>query len=187
MKRIILLMLMMLWFTVCTAPTLSEKIREEKKELAVVRIEEWRWEKEFIKFSDHLGYKESNNNPTAINKIGCFGEWQFQEATLHHLGYIDITLEKFRVNPNIFSKKIQRKVLKDLIVMNWIQLHTYECYVGLVIDNIIITKSGILAAAHLGGVGSVKLFLLSGGRINRSDMNGTTIGDYLKEFQEYDL
>lgn len=187
MKRIILLMLTMLIYTICTAPTLTKEIREEQKELAIVRIEEWRVERVFIKFSDHLGHKESNNNWIIINEIGCFGEWQFKESTLHYLGYTDITLKEFRTNPSIFPKEIQRQALRILMKVNWTLLHDYQNYVGEVVDSVLITKSGMLAAAHLGGTGSVKLFLLSNGRINKEDMNRTTIKKYLKEFQGYDL
>jgi hypothetical protein len=180
-------MLIMLNTFICTAPTLSEKIREEQKELVVVRVEEWRQEEVFIKFSDHLGFKESGNNPDTINRIGCFGEWQFKESTLHYIGYREVTLKKFRTNPEIFPKEIQREALRTLINVNWTLLHDYQYYVGRVIDDVLITKSGMLAAAHLGGTESVKLFLLSKGRVNNRDINKTTIKKYLKEFQGYDL
>jgi hypothetical protein len=51
----------------------------------------------------------------------------------------------------------------------------------------VITKSGMIAASHLGGAGSLQKFLDSNGRINRKDVLGTSISDYLKRFRFYDL
>jgi hypothetical protein len=48
-----------------------------------------------------------------------------------------------------------------------------------------ITESGILAAAHLGGAGSVKKFF-QGGSIFK-DGNGVPITSYMQEFSGYNL
>ena len=49
-----------------------------------------------------------------------------------------------------------------------------------------VTESGILAAAHLAGPGSVKKFLRSYGGNNISDAYGSTVRAYLKKFSGYD-
>jgi len=49
-----------------------------------------------------------------------------------------------------------------------------------------ITESGILAAAHLAGPGSVKKFLRSYGGTNFSDAYGSTVKHYIKKFSGYD-
>jgi len=45
----------------------------------------------------------------------------------------------------------------------------------------------MIAASHLGGAGSLQKYLDSGGMINRKDVLGTSISDYLKKFRYYDL
>jgi hypothetical protein len=50
-----------------------------------------------------------------------------------------------------------------------------------------VTESGILAAAHLAGPGSVKKYLRSWGAQAFSDAFGTTIKTYMKRFGGYDV
>ena len=66
-------------------------------------------------------------------------------------------------------------------------LHTINIKQNLFINNVPITKAGLIAAAHLGGARSVKLYLKSNGKINREDAYGTSIEDYLLEFSIFDI
>jgi len=79
------------------------------------------------------------------------------------------------------------KALKSLIRVNLSLLMNYEQFIGDSINGVVITKSGMIAASHLGGAGSLQKFLESDGRINRKDVLGTSILDYLKKFRNYDL
>ena len=63
----------------------------------------------------------------------------------------------------------------------------YEHFIGDTIKGVIITKSGMIAASHLGGAGSLQKFLNSNGMVNKRDILGTSIYDYLKKFSSYDL
>ena len=56
-------------------------------------------------------------------------------------------------------------------------------------NNILITESGIIAAAHLSGPGNVKKYLRNYGdeKFDLGDINGTKISDYMKTFKGYDL
>jgi hypothetical protein len=144
-------------------------------------------ESELSRFIRDLGYKESGNNWQSVNLIGCFGEWQFEEATLKYLGYRTITLRKFKANPDIFPPDLQMKALKTLIRVNLLHLIDYEHFIGDSINGVVITKSGMIAASHLGGAGSVQKFLDSNGKLNSEDVLGTSICDYLKKFRHYDL
>jgi hypothetical protein len=144
-------------------------------------------ESEFSRFINDLGYRESGNNWLSVNRIGCFGEWQFAESTLWYLGYKKITLKKFKANPDIFPRELQLKALKNLIKINLIYLIDYEHFIGETINGVTISKSGMIAASHLGGAGSLKKYLSSNGRINHKDVFGTSIYDYLKKFCYYDL
>ena len=144
-------------------------------------------ESEFARFINDLGYRESANNWKSINFIGCFGEWQFAESTIHYLGFKHVTLKKFRKDPNIFPRELQVKALESLIKVNLFLLKDYDRYIGDTIRGVIITKSGMIAASHLGGARSVKLFLASDGRLNKKDALGTSVGNYMKKFSFYDL
>lgn len=42
-----------------------------------------------------------------------------------------------------------------------------------------VTKAGVLGGAHLGGAGSVKVFLNTGGKVNPKDKNGVHISEYM--------
>jgi hypothetical protein len=59
--------------------------------------------------------------------------------------------------------------------------------VGTTINGTVITWSGLIAAAHLGGAGSVIKYLNTNGNYDASDMNGTSISDYIREFQGYNI
>jgi hypothetical protein len=60
-------------------------------------------------------------------------------------------------------------------------------YLGLIINGILITPSGLLAGAHLKGAGSVIKYLKSNGQIIEKDGFNTSIEDYLREFLNYDV
>ncbi len=64
---------------------------------------------------------------------------------------------------------------------------TAKFYTGKRIHGILITESGILAAAHLAGAGAVKKYLHSYGKVSARDAYGTRIEDYLRRFGGYDL
>ena len=69
----------------------------------------------------------------------------------------------------------------------WILRNEIEKYEGKIINGIEITESGILAAAHLGGAGSVKNFFKNKGGQHFRDAYGTSLKSYLKAFGGYDL
>ena len=59
--------------------------------------------------------------------------------------------------------------------------------VGAKINGVIITESGILAAAHLSGAGNVKKYLRTNGNHNMSDAYGTSIQAYMIKFANYNV
>jgi len=60
-------------------------------------------------------------------------------------------------------------------------------YVGTEISGIKITESGLLAAAHLVGIGGLKKALESGDLTSVKDGNGTTAASYMKWFGGYKI
>jgi hypothetical protein len=172
---------------ICSAPAIDFRLNLIRFKAASVYVEEKYHESELSRFINDLGRRESGNNWLSVNQIGCFGEWQFAESTLRYLGYRKITLKKFKANPDIFPRELQEKALKILINVNLYYLTYYEHFLGDTIKGVVISKSGMIAASHLGGAGSLKKFLNSNGRINKKDIFGTSIYDYLKKFGNYDL
>jgi hypothetical protein len=171
----------------CIAPTIEFNQKMVAFRKATVVAVKMHHESEYQRFIKDLGYSESSNNWLCINRIGCFGEWQFSESTLRTLGYRHITLRKFKADPQIFPPELQRKVLESLIRVNLNILRNYHHFIGDTIRNVVVTKSGMIAASHLGGAGSLKSFLKTNGRINRRDVLGTSIRDYLRRFDDYEL
>jgi len=187
MRKVLLTLLLIFISRICSAPTLDFRLRMLKLRSLLEIVDEKYHESELSRFINDLGYSESGNNWQSVNQIGCFGEWQFGESTLKYLGYRKITLKKFQAHPEIFPRDVQLKALKTLIKVNLMLLLQYEHFIGDSINGVVITKSGMIAASHLGGAGSLQKYLDSNGKINKKDVLGTSITDYLKRFSYYDL
>lgn len=184
-KKIVILTFLIFIFNLCSAPILYYELKENQKKTAISEIERWAWEKEFSRWKKDLGFTESNGNWANYNIIGCIGTYQFQVATLECLGYYGITYEKFKANPEIFPAELQEEAIRALVSFNEHALEEFDHYIGKTIGGVLITKSGLLAAAHLGGIGGVKSFLVNSR--NAEDMNGTSIRDYLLKFRGYNI
>jgi hypothetical protein len=187
MKIVFLTFLFVFISQVCKAPTADFRQKLIRFKFLSDYMEQKYYDSEFTRFIDDLGHRESGNNWLSVNRIGCFGEFQFAESTLRYLGYKKITLKKFKANPAIFPRELQVQALMNLIKVNLSYLTHYEHFIGDTINGVVISKSGMIAASHLGGAGSLKKFLNSNGKINKKDVFGTSIYDYLKKFGDYDL
>jgi hypothetical protein len=136
--------------------------------------------KTFTGFKEALAFKESRGKYTLINSLGYMGKYQFGRAALRAVGIYDST--EFLNNP-----RLQEKAFKALLAKNkWELRKEIEKYEGKIINGVVITESGILAAAHLGGAGSVKKFFKSNGKRAIKDSYGTSLKSYMKKFGGYD-
>ncbi len=136
--------------------------------------------KSFIGFKEALAFKESQGDYFRVNKFGYLGKYQFNKNTLKRFNILDT--KEFLNSP-----KLQENAFIGLCSVNkWILRRDIKRYVGKKINGILITESGILAAAHLSGAGSVKKYLRSNGAFEFNDAFGTTIPSYLKKFGGYD-
>ncbi len=187
MRSAILTYLFLFIFQLAIAPVIDFHLKIDVLMRATLYLEKRHHDDEFDRFINDLGRSESKNNWLCVNCIGCFGEWQFAESTIKFLGYKHITLKKFRANPLIFPPEKQREALESLIKVNLALLRDYDRFIGDTIGGTVITKSGMIAASHLGGAKTLKLFLLSNGHINKTDVLGTSVCDYLNKFRYYDL
>ena len=131
-------------------------------------------------FLEAIGHRESSNNYSVVNEFGYMGKYQFGKSTLKGLG-INVTKEEFITNP-----KLQERAMHMLLSHNRKKLKRYiKKYEGQIIHGILITESGILAAAHLAGQGNVRKFLKNG--FVFEDGNGTKMTSYMKQFGGYIL
>lgn len=187
LKRMILSAVLFGISLACTAPITDFRLKLDTIKKVSAETELRYHDAEFTRFINDLGYRESGNNWLCVNHIGCFGEWQFAESTLRFLGFRKVTLKKFRSDPSEFTREAQIGALKALIRVNMCYLKDYERYLGTTVKGIKVTKSGLIAASHLGGAGSVKIFLNSGGRIDKKDSLGTAVSDYMRKFSTYGI
>jgi hypothetical protein len=105
------------------------------------------------------------------------GKWQLTPIARKDIGYKG-TLKQF-----LNSEEVQKKSVIALIKKNSMYIAYYikdfQKYIGKTIKGVVITYSGMLAAAHIGGVGSLKAFLTHG--YNASDGN-QTVKSYMQMF-----
>ncbi len=135
----------------------------------------------FLGFKEALAFRESGGNYFIINTLGYIGKYQFGIGTLQLMGVYNAT--QFLNDPSL-----QEKVFHTNIARNkWILRKDIASFAGKRIRGIMITESGILAAAHLAGPGNVRKFLRTYGKFNAQDAYGTSISDYISKFSGYDI
>ncbi|WP_374552228.1 peptidoglycan-binding protein LysM [Flavobacterium sp.] len=134
----------------------------------------------FIGFKEAVAFKESQGKYNKVNTLGYLGKYQFGMETLKTIG----------VNDSLYflsNHKLQEKAFVTLLSKNKYDLKEYiERYNGKIINGVKITESGILAAAHLGGPGSVIKFLETNGQRAKKDSYGTSVRTYLRDFAGYE-
>ena len=134
----------------------------------------------FIAFKEAVAFKESQGKYKKINTLGYMGKYQFGLETLKTIGIQDsLTF--------LNSPKLQEKAFVALLSKNkWELKDEIEKFSGKIISGVKVTESGILAAAHLGGAGSIKRFLNSNGAKKCKDNYGTSVKTYMREFGGYE-
>jgi len=136
--------------------------------------------KSFVGFKEALGFKESGGNYFRVNSLGYLGKYQFGAETLKLIGIYNSN--QFLYNPELQEKAFLANAERN----KWILRKDIKRYVGKTINGVNVTESGILAAAHLAGPGSVKKYLRSYGSNNLQDAYGTSVRAYMKKFSGYD-
>jgi hypothetical protein len=132
-------------------------------------------------FLNDLGFRESSGNYKAVNRYGYLGKYQFGRKTLNAIDMKHISNRQFLSSPELQEEAMQR-----LMLANYKSLRRYiKKYNGTIVHGVLVTKSGVLAAAHLGGAGNVRKWFRRG--IEFKDANGTKITSYMKQFGGYKL
>ena len=131
-------------------------------------------------FLHDMGHRESGNRYDIVNQFGYMGKYQFGKATLRTLK-IKVTKDAFLNSPDL-----QEYAMLQNLLYNKKRLQKYiDRFEGQEINGILITESGILAAAHLGGPGSVRKWFRTG-KVAK-DGNGVKITQYMRQFSGYKL
>ncbi|GGW65079.1 hypothetical protein GCM10008085_16500 [Winogradskyella epiphytica] len=136
--------------------------------------------KSFEGFKEALAFKESRGDYFTVNTLGYLGKYQFGAETLKLIGIYDPN--NFLYNPELQEKAFVANTERN----KWVLRKDIKRFEGKYIGGVEITESGILAAAHLAGPGSVKKFLRSYGKQNLSDAYGSSVKYYMKKFSGYD-
>jgi hypothetical protein len=136
---------------------------------------------DMILFMDSIGFRESSGNYEAVNSFGFLGKYQFSPTTLFGLG-IDVHPNEYLSNP-----ELQDSSFIALLHHNRRILYRYITeFDGTEWDTLgVITKSGILASAHLIGPHRTKQLLVDG--VDFSDAYGTYASEYLIQFSGYNI
>ena len=156
--------------------------REEeliKIELEEIRVHEYH-QQQLDSFLNAIGFRESSNRYDIVNRWGYMGKYQFGRSTLKGLGFT-VTRKEFLSNP-----QLQEEAMMSLLLHNKEKLQKYiDVFDGKTVNGMLITESGILAAAHLGGQGSVKRYFKNG-KVFKDGL-GTKITTYMEKFSGYDI
>lgn len=170
--RNLLIILMVFVSPTMVAPTgnvIKVEIIEPKTEI-----------KDQNKFLNDIGFRESGNRYDVVNQFGYMGKYQFGKSTLRTLK-IKVTKDAFLNSPDL-----QEYAMIQNLNYNKNKLQKYiDQFEGQEINGILITESGILAAAHLAGAGSVRKFFRNGKEFK--DGFGTSMTSYMTEFGGYKL
>jgi hypothetical protein len=162
-------------------PTIEQLEEEQRLKEEAIKDSIANYHKvELDNFLSAIGFRESGNRYDITNTFGYMGKYQFGRSTLKGLGY-KVSKKEFLNNPDL-----QEEAMLSLLNHNKDKLQQYiDVYDGKTINGIYITESGILAAAHLGGQGSVRRYFRNGKVFK--DGYGTKITSYMSEFSGYDI
>jgi len=134
----------------------------------------------FIGYKEAIAFTESQGKYRKVNSIGYMGKYQFGVETLKTIGI-------YNSSAFLNDPRMQEKAFITLLSKNkWELKEEIEKYEGQIVGGVRVTESGLLAAAHLGGVGSVKRFLRTNGARICKDSNGASVKSYMRAFGGYE-
>jgi len=133
-------------------------------------------------FMDLMAYRESSCNPLSARKDIYFGKYQFSKRALKDLNY------RGDLNKFLHNEELQDSAFIGYLTINKYRLRKYIfMYENIYKNNIKITESGLLAAAHLLGSETVKKWLNDDPTGYYYDGLNTHISEYIILFSDFDL
>jgi len=149
-----------------------------------------------------LAIRESNGDYGVVNSLGYLGAYQFGEPALLDLGFYsgDATPDvndwtgAWTGKAGVHSRDdfLAKVAAQDQAMREWLELlwryasHPdlqLDSYVGRSVKGIPISKSGVLAGAHLVGIFGVAAFLRSDGVEDTRDPFGVPVSEYVRTFE----
>lgn len=155
-----------------------------------------------------LAQRESSGNASVVNAFGYLGLYQMGEPAMMDASWYDETPPNetsrndwigawltgaqtngvtskatYLARPNAQNVAVRRYHARVAGYINALGLLAYE---GRTVNGVRITRSGLLAACHLLGCGTVRDYLRSPGGGTPADAYGTTIEEYLSLFANYE-
>jgi len=140
--------------------------------------------KSYEQFKEDLAYRESTNVYDTINTLGYLGLYQIGRSLCKDLG-IDYT--DFKENLSDVNPVYQDIILDYSLRVSMNYLGKYTDLINTKVNGIYITKSSMLAAAHLLGHGGFKKWVRNPNSKKLKDSYGTNIIEYINTFSGYDL
>jgi len=143
----------------------------------------------WAKYGSVLGQRESSNNYHSVNQFGFCGRWQFGVGARIDGGYVRPGTQQHNVSsPNVWLGKDGVFSREDWLDNEDVQnaamvVYTKAHFNALTTRHALTSNSslprcaGLLAAAHLLGVGGAMNFVRGS---NGHDANGTTAGQYYR-------
>lgn len=148
-------------------------------------------------FLHDLARHESGLNPAAVNPSGYAGLFQMGEGALQDAGYYRGDLTRANDWTGAWTGRDGINSLADFMARPETQVRALVAYhdrllsqirsfgldraIGTTIGGVEITLSGLVAGAHLVGIGNLQRFVNSGGSMVPRDGNGVPITTYVAE------
>jgi hypothetical protein len=109
------------------------------------------------------------------------GRYQFGDARLSDYNAVagtNYTAKDMLNMPEAEQEKIADWHFSD--ISKYIKSEGLDKFIGTEINGVTLTESSLVAVAHLGGKSGLKQFLLTDGKYNEKDSNGTSLTDYAR-------
>jgi len=162
---------------VVTVPASVKKPLPKKKKYVP------RYKGDLYAFMKRLGTAEGLGSYATVSKRGYLGMYQFHPKTLAGIG-INVSREEFLATPS----------LQDSAMVTYMRVNARGLskiineFSGTTHNGVYVTKAGILAGAHLVGMGGVLSFFYPEKYSHRTvDGNGVHVTQYMQKFAGYDL
>lgn len=134
-------------------------------------------------FMTKLAKIESNNDPRAVNRFGMIGKYQFSPRTLRLMGFTE-SRQEFLSNEQLQDSALITYMKENRRILNRV-IRKYE---NTYVKGVYVTRSGILASAHLAGHGGVWAFFdPTKHHYATTDANGTSVKLYMQKFANYHI
>lgn len=157
----------------------------------------------YADFLKAVATKESSMNAGVTNSLGYVGLFQMGTAAMTDAGYYKsngtasnswqgtftgkngvTSLAQFKASPDLQVQAITDYYNK---LQSYVDYYGLNQYVGKTVNGVPITESGLVAGAHLVGIGSLKQYLESGGSVIPKDGNGVPVTQYITQFGGYTM